>query len=339
MHLDRRRFLALIATLPAGAVAGCAAGGSFLTDQGSPAPTLAGRQPADGLATLAPPPRPLSAGASHWIPGPGEVSPEIKRTAAAFIETAGSWGPGGSSTESLAAAGASPGATESAAALHVEDARESTVAVVYPQYGGLSGDQAAVITLFSQHLALPQEATTRQLALDVRVRRRGALWEVERINPLTTLGTPVGILSGPSLAVLSEPRITLSGPSLVDIRSGRMHDPLLNVLLGLAREYTFSVQVMHTGHIQTVFPTNRVSNHAVGRAVDIREINGIKVVSPEMEAGLVEVFMRRAASLGATEVGGPIDLNGTRKGFFSDDVHRDHIHIGITPGLPRAHLR
>ncbi|MBD8507745.1 hypothetical protein HT102_14750 [Hoyosella sp. G463] len=281
----------------------------------------------------------MSAGASRWLPGPGEISPDIKRTAAAFIETAGTWAPGGTSADSLAAAGASPEATASAAALHVEEARESSVAVIYPQYGGLSGDRAAVITLLNQHLALPREATTRQLALDVRVHRRGARWKVERINPLTTLGAPLGVLAGNSLAVLSEPRINLSGPSLLDIRSGRMHEPLLNVLLGLAREYTFAVQVMHTGHIQTVFPTNRVSNHAVGRAVDIREINGIQVVSPEMEAGLVEEFMRRAAELGATEVGGPIDLNGARKGFFSDDVHQDHIHIGITPGLPRAHLR
>ncbi|WML63008.1 MULTISPECIES: hypothetical protein [Rhodococcus] len=33
-------------------------------------------------------------------------------------------------------------------------------------------------------------------------------------------------------------------------------------------------------HIQTVYPTERLSNHAVGRAVDIREIAGRPVPGP-----------------------------------------------------------
>ena len=96
---------------------------------------------------------------------------------------------------------------------------------------------------------------------------------------------------------------------------------------------------MHTGHIQTVFPTSKVSNHAVGRAADVREINGVRIVDYSVTSPVLTEFMRRASELGATEVGGPIDLNGDRAGFFSDDVHRDHIHLGVTPGDLPAQLR
>ncbi|TCW21146.1 hypothetical protein EDD19_12828 [Dietzia cinnamea] len=73
--------------------------------------------------------------------------------------------------------------------------------------------------------------------------------------------------------------------------------------------------------------------------VDIREIDGRPVVDTRPGDDRVLRLMRRASELGATEVGGPVDLNGPRNGFFSDDVHHDHIHLGITPGDPLAHLR
>ena len=92
------------------------------------------------------------------------------------------------------------------------------------------------------------------------------------------------------------------------------------------------------GHIQTVFPSSRLSNHAVGRAVDVREIDGQRIVE-DPSSSKTSQFVTLAAELGATEVGSPTDLNGDRPGFFTDDVHSDHIHIGVTPGDAPAHLR
>jgi hypothetical protein len=203
--------------------------------------------------------------------------------------------------------------------------------VIYPQYGGIAGDRAAVLVLFDQQMGWADgTVTSRQLVLDLRlVRQTDGGWIVERVNPLTSLGPPRA-LTETARAVLAQPRLQLSAPALLDVQSGRMDDRLLRVLLGLASEHTLTVQLMHTGHIQTVYPSARRSNHAVGRAADIRLIDAAAVVDPATPDALLAEVMRRAGELGATEVGGPFDLNGPAVGFFSDPAHQDHLHIGIS---------
>jgi hypothetical protein len=41
--------------------------------------------------------------------------------------------------------------------------------------------------------------------------------------------------------------------------------------------------------------------------------------------------MEAAAAYGATEIGGPEDLDGEtgRRPFFSDALHQDHLHLGF----------
>lgn len=271
-----------------------------------------------------------------WRAGPGEPQPEIKQTASAFIETAGTWTGAQGAVVALRSAGVAPDVAATATALEASDAVASTVRVIYPQYGGVAADRAAVMILFDQHLELTDGATTtRQMALDVRLTRRPAGWQVTGIKPLTSLGPSVP-LSATAQAVLAEPRLELSAPARLDVSSGRMNDRLLRVLLGLAEDWVLAVQVMHTGHIQTVYPTTRVSNHAVGRAVDIRAVDGQPVVDPATSPEMLTEVALRAAELGATEVGAPFDLNGDREGFFTDIVHQDHLHVGITPGKPPA---
>lgn len=272
-----------------------------------------------------------------WQPGPGEPQPEVKQAASAFIETAGTWVDGAGAAAALRAAGVPSAVASTATALEAADAVYSTVQVIYPQYGGLIADRAAVMILFDQNLEMADGSTTsRQLALDVRLARQASGgWAVERVNPLTSLGPTIG-LSETARAVLAEPRLELSAPARLDVSTGRMDDRLLRVLLGLAQERVLSVQVMSTGHIQTVYPTERVSNHAVGRAVDIRAVDGLPVVDPATSRDMLADVVVRAGELGATEVGAPFDLNGERTGFFTDIVHQDHLHIGITPGKPPA---
>lgn len=271
--------------------------------------------------------------------------PEIKRAATSFLEAGGSWSEGGGVLDSLRTAGVSLEVAATAALLQPDDALASTLRVVYPQYAGIGPESAAVIVLFDQLLQRPTLAqpaeTTRQMALDIRLKRdiaAGAAWTVEKINPLTSLGSPVPLTAAAS-SVLSNPRITLSEPARLDIGTGRINNNVLQIMLGLADRFAYAVQVMHTGHIQTVFPHPRLSNHAVGRAVDIREINGRRVVDDPYNNPTISEFVTEAALLGATEVGGPTDLNGDRPGFFTDDVHSDHVHVGITPGDAPAHLR
>ena len=280
---------------------------------------------------LTPPP------STVWRPGSGEPQPEIKQAASAFIETAGTWVGAAGPVATLRTAGVAPEVAATATALEAPDALTSTVRMIYPQYGGVTVDRAAVMVLFDQNLAMADgRTTTREMALDVRLLRRSVGgWQVEGIKPLTSLGPSVP-LSDAAQAVLQEPRLELSAPARLDVSSGRMDDRLLQVLLGLAEDRVLTVQVMHTGHIQTVYPTERVSNHAVGRAVDIRAVDGQPVVDPATSQEVLADVMLRAGELGATEVGAPFDLNGDRKGFFTDIVHQDHLHIGITPGKPPA---
>lgn len=351
--LSRRHFLGFLTALPAGVVVGCSAAGSTIVPtRGSTTPSVHApsrataevvTDPTTPEEALPPVPQhpPLAAEASQWVPENREVSPEIKRIAAAFLETAGNWENGTGAVAALLAAGARDGSAPTAGVLDVPGATSSTLRLVYPQYGGLEGDFAAIIALFDQECLLANgEVTARQIALDLRLSRDpSGEWGVNRINPLTSLGASLP-LTATAQDVLTSPRIQLSGPAALDVGTGRMNDGLLRILLGLARDHTIGVQVMHTGHIQTVFPHDRTSNHAVGRAVDIREIDGFHVISEAMPRDVLTHFMQSAAYLGATEVGGPFDLNGEgRQGFFSDPVHQDHVHIGITPGLAQAHLR
>jgi len=272
-----------------------------------------------------------------WQPGPGEPQPEIKQTASAFIETAGTWVGAAGAAATLRSEGVAQEVAATATALEAPDAVASTVRVIYPQYGGVTADRAAVIILFDQNLEMVDGGTTtRQMVLDVRlVRAPAGGWQVEGIQPLTSLG-PSTALTETARAVLAEPRLELSAPARIDVSSGRMDDRLLRVLLGLAEHWALTVQVVHTGHVQTVYPTERVSNHAVGRAVDIRTVDGQSVVDPATSRDVLTEVILRASELGATEVGAPFDLNGNEMGFFTDIVHQDHLHIGITPGKPPA---
>lgn len=297
----------------------------------------AASSPSGGGTPPTPTPTPKLPATTAWQPGPGEPQPEIKQAASRFIETAGTWVGAAGPNASLRADGVAPDVASNAAALEAPGAVASTVQVVYPQYGGVTENRAAVMILFDQNLEMADgSTTTRQQALDVRlVRLPAGGWAVERINPLTSLGPPIA-LSDSARAVLAEPGLELSEPARLDVSTGRMDDRLLQVLLGLARDRTLTVQVMHTGHIQTVYPTDRISNHAVGRAVDIRAVDGVPVVDPATSREMLAEVMIRAGELGATEVGAPFDLNGDRTGFFTDIVHQDHLHIGITPGKPPA---
>ena len=297
-----------------------------------------------------------------WAPGPGEVRPEIKLAAAAFIRTGGTWTDGAGPAPGLTAAGVPGYVAATAAVLDAPGAASSSVRVIYPQYGGIAGDRAAVLVLFDQQLGWADgTVTSRQLALDLRlVRLADGGWVVERVNSLTSLG-PQRALTETARAVLAQPRLQLSAPALLDVQSGRMDDRLLRVLLGLASEHTLTVQVMHTGHIQTVFPSARRSNHAVGRAADIRLIDAAAVVDPATPDALLADVMRRAGELGATEVGGPVDLDGPGSGLLlrprapGPPAHRDqrrpsscgqhrmkpaqHTSRSLGPGLRRAGAR
>jgi hypothetical protein len=278
---------------------------------------------------------------STFRPGPFDVDGQIKQAAARFVEHAGTWRSSDPPDPAarLVAAGYPADLVAMAGSLFDTPAREATTTVVYPQYGGITASSASVMVLARQELRLDSGDQVREVVLDVRMQRAAAdgSWQVTSIVDLARPQIAPRRAGGPTAvgrAVLDDPRIRIPGPARADITERRADDPILSVLTQLADRYTLDVQVLVSGHPETVFATSRVSNHTVGRAVDVRAIDGRLVSDIPRDDPLLAEFMVAAGRAGATEVGGPIDPDGT--GFFSDAVHHDHFHLGITPTKPPA---
>jgi hypothetical protein len=232
-----------------------------------------------------------------WRPGPGEIQPEIKVAACRAVELLGRG-----------------------------EGRRTTV--VYPQYGGLTVDEACVMVLADQEWDEGGAARRRELTVDVRLRRgRGASWSVTRLH-----GHGSGRWAAPggmAAAILGESRLDIHGGAVDDLASGRVHPLVERILLRLSRHHDLSVSVFATGHPWEVFGTTGMSNHTAGRAVDIWAVDGRPVAAMPTDDPTLLELLRRAAALGSDEIGGPIDPDGPAGVHFANSLHRDHVHIGF----------
>ena len=260
-------------------------------------PGTPGAPATPGTPTGSPSPAPSPAPTPSPTPTPGQPSPT----------PAASWKPG-------------PGELEpdikSVAVDHVTaQVARPDLAVYYAQYGGLLATSASVLTV------------TSVATYDVRLVQASPRWRVTQVNP-SEPGPPAATLTPAATALLAERRVALPPAAQADVRSGQVHDSVLNVLLELAKEHELEVSVIRSGHPIDVFGTTRPSDHPKGRAVDVWRIDGHAVVDPATPTALVDNLMRRAAALGSYNVGGPRQLSGPQ--FFSDPTHHDHVHMGFT---------
>lgn len=291
----------------------------------SPGPTTTPTPTAEPVA-------PVLAPVTSWQPGAGEVEPQVKVLATRLVETAGSWA-GAGDVESLrarlVAAGFAPELADPLAPLLDGGASAAQVGIAYPQYGGLRGGRASIMIPLSQSLVRDGHITDRGHAVDVRLVQGPGGWAVESAA-VAVPPPPTGALSPVAAAVLVNPRIGLPESARADIVGGLVEDVVLEAMTRLAQAHSYDVAVLVGGHPPNVFGTDRVSNHTVGRGVDIWRFDGMAVVDPATPATLVESAMRAAAAAGGSEVGGPVDLDGPGGTFFSDLVHQDHVHVGIS---------
>ena len=131
-----------------------------------------------------------------------------------------------------------------------------------------------------------------------------------------------------SRAALAHPSVELRWEAADDVAAGRVDDRLLAVLLVVATTHRLgSVGPFVTGHSTYVAETDRVSLHTLGRAVDLPVVDGRPVSAANAGARAVaEEFLAMPPSLRPHELGSPWpDLAGP--GAFSDDGHRDHLHV------------
>lgn len=162
---------------------------------------------------------------------------------------------------------------------------------------------------------------------DVRISQTQEGWHADSI----TAATPTSPLPDPGplvRRVLDSDRIALPWAGRVDVAAGLVSDVVLRSMLAVAEHHRIGISVLISAHPVQVFGTDRRSNHPDGLAYDIGSIDGQPVVDPGA-ARLVRQVMRNAAGTGASQVGGPDDLDEGGSQYFSDPTHSDHVHVGF----------
>lgn len=222
----------------------------------------------------------------------------------------------------------SPHALGSARAVYASST-SSVGEIVYPQLGGLAlatTPQTAAVMVVVQQTLNGEDVVTR--TFDVRLRFESESWRVDSVE--SAGGDPAdGEVSAVASAVLENPGIELADSARWDIYRGEVDERLLRLMGRLARRYTYSVTVLKSGHPPHVYGTEQVSNHTVGRAVDIWEVDERPVVTQRKETSsaayrLTEDVFERGE---VPEIGSPWDLDGGGSRSFTNDVHLDHIHL------------
>ncbi|HET6770669.1 MAG TPA: hypothetical protein VFH75_03400 [Actinomycetota bacterium] len=129
--------------------------------------------------------------------------------------------------------------------------------------------------------------------------------------------------------ILTHPRISLRPEASEDVAADRVDSRVLQVLLYLAEEHRLGpVGPLITGHSYTVRGTNRPSNHAFGRAVDIAVIDGdsVSFFNPAAR-DVMEMVLQLPPPLLPDELGGPFSLQHPTVRMLTSD-HDDHVHVG-----------
>lgn len=266
-----------------------------------------------------------------YTPLAGEMAPDAKQVASDIVVAAASYPVGDGTVEAaadrLSAIGADPALAEQMAALLVADAAASAE-IVYPQLGGLTASDVAVILVVRQWLNDGQGLRSVTRTLDIRTSLVDGRWAVTAIP--STGGSPPTTptdLSDAARRVLESPALDLPDSSRWDIEAGRMDDRTLLALLDAATVADLSVTVLISGHSPQVFGTNRTSNHAEGRAVDIWAIDGIPVISLRDQGSPAFAVAQRLFDGPVDELGSPWAFGAGRS--FTDDLHQDHLHLGF----------
>jgi cell wall-associated NlpC family hydrolase/murein DD-endopeptidase MepM/ murein hydrolase activator NlpD len=149
---------------------------------------------------------------------------------------------------------------------------------------------------------------------------------------LAEVGGPAVAPSDELAALLENPNLELPGPARADLASGRVDPRLVSMLTALTKEHKIGLSVVITGHDQ-YSASGSVSNHFVGRGLDIASVDG-EIVRPNSIASreLAEALTDLPESIKPTEVGTPWPIG--EPGFFTDGAHQDHLHIAFDGAAP-----
>lgn len=288
-----------------------------------PSPKTTGTATTTTTTTPLPPPVP-------WVASPADPAPEAKELATEVVQAIGTYPSGGGTIEAARqriAELAAPAAVAEAGGPLLDPEAAAVVEIVYPQMGGLTERSASVMVVARQRTRVASEESVVTRTIDVRLERTSAGWSVTELASLGGDPPPEATPSAVGRLVLEEPRIELPDSSVWDIEAGRVGDPILQRLLDLSVDHVVSVTVLATGHPHNVFDREFVSNHTVGRGVDIWAIDGISVLDQRAEDSPLIGLVQTELAAGVTELGSPWDLDGPGGPSFTNAVHQDHLHL------------
>lgn len=266
-----------------------------------------------------------------WSVLPGEVLPACKQAAVDFLVAAMSFDDRGRDDDALAERMAPTGQSPEVALPLLgllPGEGPGALQVLYPQYGGLTPaeDRASQMVVGDQLLLDADGALVRRpFAADVRLSLDGDRWVVTSVIPAFP-DPPLPALPPAVQALLDDSRFDLPGIAAADLRSGVVQESVAAGLLRLVERYTIQVHVFYSAHPVNVFATTRPSAHTVGRAVDVTALDGIPVIRQDTSPW--RGFMEFALEVGATDIGGPAELQPAAN-YFTDRVHQDHVHLGF----------
>lgn len=160
---------------------------------------------------------------------------------------------------------------------------------------------------------------------------------LDYVDEVLSVASAYGVVEQPTSAafagpspkgVLNNPRILIPEAGRSDIKQGLIDDRVLTVLELASRRFTLAVSVFKTGHSMYVQNTTSVSNHYLGRAVDIYAVNGESVTPANLDSRALTVWLANfPPDVRPTEVGSPFLLPFS--GWFTNEAHKDHLHIGF----------
>jgi hypothetical protein len=149
------------------------------------------------------------------------------------------------------------------------------------------------------------------------------------------VATGVVVTASPTLIamVLANPRLDIYPAGRDDIAAGRIDARVLTVLHVLSQQHTLTVVSLKTGHSRCIGGGDhtgcRVSHHWHGRAVDVAAIDGRPVDSSNTTARAVAQRLHELPHrLRPSEVGTAWADLSRLPGYFSDEAHRGHLHLG-----------
>lgn len=262
-----------------------------------------------------------------------EVYPNAKSLASAIAQAVTTYDRGQSALDAVAELDLSDGGqrlARQAADLHRDDTW-SRGRIVYPQLGGVDGEEVSVMVVTEQTVGSADGVVTRTRTLDVRLRLAGQTWVFDELAD--DGGTPVDVparVSAEAQRVLDHPDLELPDSARWDILAGEVDRALLDLLARAADEVPLGAVTLRSGHPELVFGTDRVSSHTRGRAIDIHRVKDREVIDDRSEdsrsLGLVEWLYDQPE---VAQVGSPWALDEFGGRSFTDVVHQDHIHVAV----------